>query len=93
MSKCPLTLLFSMLIGLMLGFGAPSAAFADQSNPTLGRLFDRLATSSEPLEAETIEKVIWGLWSEPKTDTVRFCVYPCRRRHGRRRPRQRAETL
>lgn len=50
-----------------------SPAVADQNDPRLGDLFERLKSTEQPQEAQLIEFVIWQIWSEandPATDTL-----------------------
>jgi tetratricopeptide (TPR) repeat protein len=48
-----------LLVALAL-FVAPAAA--DQKNPALDDLFQRLKAATSPAEAERIESAIWSLW-------------------------------
>lgn len=40
-------------------------SLADQTDPRLGSLFERLKTVSQPAEAVSIEQEIWEIWLQP----------------------------
>ena len=51
-----------------LGQGAP--ATADQNDPRLDGLFERLQTVSDPAEAHAVEQLIWRVWLEADDGAV-----------------------
>ena len=53
-----LTTILTML--LIAGFSEP--AIADQGDPRLDALFERLQTTSNPAEARAVEQRIWRVW-------------------------------
>jgi tetratricopeptide (TPR) repeat protein len=58
----PLTGAAILALLLLAGRGEP--AIADQDDPRLDGLFDRLQTTSNPAEARALEQRIWRLWLE-----------------------------
>ena len=58
----PLTGAAILALLLLAGRGEP--AIADQDDPRLDGLFDRLQTTSNPAEAHALEQRIWRLWLE-----------------------------
>lgn len=54
------------LVGIFLvaGLIVPAVGMADQKDPRLSGLFERLRSSSDALEAKTIEFAIWQIWTE-----------------------------
>ena len=55
-------LLVALLLASGLGLGAPAVARADQTDPRLDGLFQRLKATTEEAEAEDIEARIWQIW-------------------------------
>jgi tetratricopeptide (TPR) repeat protein len=56
-----------MALALLL---APAAAVADQKNPALDGLFQRLKMTSNPTDARNIENEIWALWRQRGDETI-----------------------
>ena len=52
------------ILALLLIAGPGEPAIADQDDPRLDGLFDRLQTTSNPAEARALEQRIWRLWLE-----------------------------
>ncbi len=54
------------LLGALLavGLGLPGLAEADQRDPRLGPLFDRLREAPGPVQAERIAVQIWEIWTQ-----------------------------
>lgn len=46
-------------------FAAAGAAFAGQDDGRLNALFDRLGAAKSPVEARSIENMIWKIWIDP----------------------------
>lgn len=62
-------------LGVLCGIAAmglitASPGRADQSDARLEALFERLRTTAEPLEAQTIEVQIWRIWTDSGRDDV-----------------------
>ena len=53
----------AILATLLIG-GAGQPALADQDDPRLDGLFERLRTTSSPAEARVVEQHIWRVWLE-----------------------------
>ncbi len=49
---------------IFLASTLPAGIFADQKDPRLDRLFDRLRATESPAESEFIEYRIWEIWGE-----------------------------
>ena len=45
-----------------IAIGCAGAAQADQNDPRLNDLFERLQHTDNRLEADSIEAAIWGIW-------------------------------
>ena len=52
------------ILALLLIAGPGEPAIADQDDPRLDGLFERLQTTSNPAEARALEQRIWRLWLE-----------------------------
>jgi tetratricopeptide (TPR) repeat protein len=52
------------LLAMLLIAGPGEPAFADQDDPRLDGLFERLQTTSNPAEAHAVEQRIWRVWLE-----------------------------
>ena len=52
------------LLALLLIAGPGEPAIADQDDPRLDGLFERLQTTSNPAAARALEQRIWRLWLE-----------------------------
>lgn len=50
----------ALLIGLLLAL----TALADQNDPRLDNLFERLQTATDSAERQTVEELIWIIWSD-----------------------------
>ncbi len=49
---------------IFLAFTLPAGVLADQKDPRLDRLFERLRATESPAESEVIEARIWEIWGE-----------------------------
>ena len=65
-------LVFGILATVMMA--APATGRADQSDERLDELFDRLRTTADPLEAQTIEVRIWRIWTDSGRDDINALV-------------------
>ena len=63
MSRCfqPAAILAAILAVLLIA-GSGEPASADQDDPRLDGLFERLQTTSNPAEAHAVEQRIWRVW-------------------------------
>jgi tetratricopeptide (TPR) repeat protein len=52
------------ILAMLLIAGRGEPAIADQDDPRLDGLFERLQTTSNPAEAHALEQRIWRLWLE-----------------------------
>lgn len=57
-------LAFGAVTALSACLAGMAGVSADQTDPRLPRLFDRLRSSEQPAEARTIELMIWTIWNE-----------------------------
>ena len=65
MSRCRQPLAFCVaLLGMLLIAGPGEPARADQDDPRLDGLFDRLQHTPDPAEAHALEQRIWRVWLE-----------------------------
>jgi tetratricopeptide (TPR) repeat protein len=55
---------------MLMSAGPGAPAFADQDDPRLDGLFERLQTTSDPTEAHAVEQRIWRVWLESEDATV-----------------------
>ena len=51
---------FLGFLALAMLLGQPAGA--DQTNPSLDPLFERLKSAADPMEAYSLERRIWGIW-------------------------------
>jgi tetratricopeptide (TPR) repeat protein len=58
------------ILAMLLVAGAPERARADQDDPRLERLFERLQHTPDPAEAHALEQRIWGVWLESEDAAV-----------------------
>jgi tetratricopeptide (TPR) repeat protein len=58
------SLVLGAFVVLSLSLACMAGAFADQLDPRLPKLFDRLRSSEQPGEARAIEMAIWEIWNE-----------------------------
>ena len=63
---------FGILTTLMMA--ASATGWTDQSDERLDKLFDRLRTTSDPLEAQIIEVQIWRIWTDSGQDEINALV-------------------
>ena len=56
--------ILSSLLSLFIFAGGPLTVWADQNNPELNDLFDRLNAISDPRETWVTESKIWQIWIE-----------------------------
>lgn len=59
------------LAAALLWSSVASMALADQNDPRLDNLFDRLQTTRDSSEAERIERRIWRIWTETDNSIAR----------------------
>jgi tetratricopeptide (TPR) repeat protein len=52
------------ILAMLMIAGAGEPACADQDDPRLDGLFERLRHTPDPVEARALEQRIWGLWLE-----------------------------
>jgi tetratricopeptide (TPR) repeat protein len=52
------------ILAMLVAAGAPEPARADQDDPRLDGLFERLQHTPDPAEAHALEQRIWGVWLE-----------------------------
>lgn len=58
-----------IFVALSLAIWAPAPAVADQTDPRLDDLFERLQATERPGEAEALEQRIWRIWIEAEDPT------------------------
>lgn len=51
-------------LAVLIGFGDPAPALADQQDTRLDALFERLQITSDPADAATLQQRIWQIWIE-----------------------------
>ncbi|MEX0815009.1 MAG: tetratricopeptide repeat protein [Dongiaceae bacterium] len=60
----------SLFAAALLLLGGAMSAGADQGDPRLDALFDRLHVTPDPIEAQDIEGTIWRIWMTSDDDKV-----------------------
>lgn len=55
-------------------FLSPGLASANQDDPRLDGLFDKLYEAEAPIEIKTLEQAIWALWLETPSPTVELLM-------------------
>ena len=61
-------LLASLALAAAVLLGQPAAA--DQTSPSLDPLFERLNSTADPMEAYSLERMIWGIWIDANDTAV-----------------------
>jgi tetratricopeptide (TPR) repeat protein len=62
--RCQRPVTAATILALLLIAGPEKAAIADQDDPRLDGLFERLQTTPNPAEARAVEQRIWLVWLE-----------------------------
>jgi tetratricopeptide (TPR) repeat protein len=62
--RCQRPVTAAAILALLLIAGPEQPAIADQDDPRLDGLFERLQTTPDPAEARAVEQRIWRVWLE-----------------------------
>lgn len=63
-----------LALALSLTFGWAAGAWADQNDPRLDQLFVHLQDADNSRQAKLIEKLIWGVWLESESPTLKLLM-------------------
>ncbi|MBT4486517.1 MAG: tetratricopeptide repeat protein [Rhodospirillaceae bacterium] len=66
------SILLALLLPLTLGWS--SGTWADQTDPRLDELFVHLQDVDSPPQARAVEQLIWGVWLESKSPTLKLLM-------------------